>query len=425
MIKGFVRNSIIQKNTGVTFIGAAIYCSKKNEGITLIALVVTIMVMLILAGVTISMVIGNNGVLTQSSKAVTATNMAKVKEEVSLALASIESEYYTAWASNNTKTRAEYYIQVNLEKYLQGEVRYTATSTGEELKENEPYIVVYAKVDYEVMLELNENGSYSLKEGTTVKGGTTVEEGTTQGGTEEDNNNDNNDNNDDTQPTVTLTKTGDITNATSVTIIATVTSGFSGIEKVKWLSGEKTEEDFANDEGATLTEPYSFAVTKNGWYTVYVEGKNGLKATSKIQVINILQGIVQAVLENEYADGSHSLSIKGVTYSLEVINFYEDVTYNSSNPVGTTLGSTTTSRMLILIYHGNLTIESGQTLTPRVSKKGMLVCVKGTLTNKGTISMTARGVSATGQDVYLWKTATGSFEYVPATRSFGGCGTGN
>ena len=41
---------------------------KQKKGITLVALVITIIVLLILAGVSISMVVGDNGVLTQAQK---------------------------------------------------------------------------------------------------------------------------------------------------------------------------------------------------------------------------------------------------------------------------------------------------------------------------------------------------------------------
>ena len=42
---------------------------KKESGITLVALVVTIIVLLILAGVAISLTIGNNGILTRAQNA--------------------------------------------------------------------------------------------------------------------------------------------------------------------------------------------------------------------------------------------------------------------------------------------------------------------------------------------------------------------
>ena len=42
---------------------------RKNEGITLVALVITIIVLLILAGVTLSMVVGDNGIITKAKEA--------------------------------------------------------------------------------------------------------------------------------------------------------------------------------------------------------------------------------------------------------------------------------------------------------------------------------------------------------------------
>lgn len=42
---------------------------KEQKGITLVALVITIIVLLILAGITISLVIGNNGILNRAKEA--------------------------------------------------------------------------------------------------------------------------------------------------------------------------------------------------------------------------------------------------------------------------------------------------------------------------------------------------------------------
>lgn len=82
---------------------------KNQKGITLVALVITIIVLLILAGVSISLVVGNNGVLTQASGAVVTNRAADVKEKVSMALAATETGYYTAWAGNTQVTRELYY----------------------------------------------------------------------------------------------------------------------------------------------------------------------------------------------------------------------------------------------------------------------------------------------------------------------------
>jgi len=66
-----------------------IYKCRKNysvdEGITLIALVVTIVVLLILAGITISLVFGSNGVIKKAQEANENTKIAQVREQLELA----------------------------------------------------------------------------------------------------------------------------------------------------------------------------------------------------------------------------------------------------------------------------------------------------------------------------------------------------
>ena len=56
----------------------------KERGITLIALVITIIVLLILASVSIAMLTGDNGILTQANKAKNETGIKSLKEEVNL-----------------------------------------------------------------------------------------------------------------------------------------------------------------------------------------------------------------------------------------------------------------------------------------------------------------------------------------------------
>ena len=57
---------------------------KTNSGITLIALVITIIVLLILAGVTIATLTGDNGILTQATNAKTMTQISSLKEEIDM-----------------------------------------------------------------------------------------------------------------------------------------------------------------------------------------------------------------------------------------------------------------------------------------------------------------------------------------------------
>lgn len=59
---------------------------KNNKGITLIALVITIIVLLILAGVSIAMLTGDNGILTKATDASNDTEIAEVLERVNMEL---------------------------------------------------------------------------------------------------------------------------------------------------------------------------------------------------------------------------------------------------------------------------------------------------------------------------------------------------
>ena len=72
---------------------------KKNKGITLIALVITIIVLLILAGVAISMLSGENGILRKAAEAKTKTEEAQKQEEARLT----DMELTTEFVTNNLK----------------------------------------------------------------------------------------------------------------------------------------------------------------------------------------------------------------------------------------------------------------------------------------------------------------------------------
>ena len=58
---------------------------KKNKGITLIALVITIIILLILASVTVATLTGENGIITKAIEAREKTEQAGVEEQLKLA----------------------------------------------------------------------------------------------------------------------------------------------------------------------------------------------------------------------------------------------------------------------------------------------------------------------------------------------------
>ena len=65
---------------------------KQAKGITLISLVITIIILLILAGVTLSLTLGDNGIITQAGKAKEAQEIAAIKEDFQLAILDKELE---------------------------------------------------------------------------------------------------------------------------------------------------------------------------------------------------------------------------------------------------------------------------------------------------------------------------------------------
>lgn len=80
--------------------------NKRNEfllekGITLVALVVTIIVLLILAGVTLNIALGQNSLLTKAKKANQISIYSNAVERVELALMSLKSEILAQLASNS------------------------------------------------------------------------------------------------------------------------------------------------------------------------------------------------------------------------------------------------------------------------------------------------------------------------------------
>ena len=57
---------------------------KNQKGVTLVALVVTIIVLIILAGISINLILGDNGIITIAKKAKENTELAKIQEETEL-----------------------------------------------------------------------------------------------------------------------------------------------------------------------------------------------------------------------------------------------------------------------------------------------------------------------------------------------------
>ena len=91
--------------------------NKKNKGITLIALVITIIILLILAGISISMLTGQNGILNRAQEAKVKDEKSQAQEEVTTALNYLQIENETSSAT---------LTQENKRKILEDELKKSA-----------------------------------------------------------------------------------------------------------------------------------------------------------------------------------------------------------------------------------------------------------------------------------------------------------
>lgn len=106
----------------------------KNKGITLIALVITIIVLLILAGVSIAMLTGESGVITQAQKAKISTELSGYKEELELYKISklTENQEFLDGSLTAGKTNLSYNTQKAGET---GNIKTVITSISDEYME--------------------------------------------------------------------------------------------------------------------------------------------------------------------------------------------------------------------------------------------------------------------------------------------------
>ena len=134
--------------------------TKETRGITIISLVVTIVVLLILAGVSVSLLIGNNNLFDKAKSTQKVQTIAGIKEALELEKADIQVESKT----------------VNLENYLEqistGKKNYDLSST-EKIDNKNAYIIINDQ--YKFLLKDKENGDVEITyEGVAVSGDLTL-----------------------------------------------------------------------------------------------------------------------------------------------------------------------------------------------------------------------------------------------------------
>lgn len=195
-------------------------------------------------------------------------------------------------------------------------------------------------------------------------------------------------------------------------------------------------------EGKGKISTLDYYLTQNGMVneedntvTIYAKIVNEIDKDNKLEdVVTISQkyevntdstqssleadSLIDAVEKYNFDDGEYSVKVAEETHNLKVQTFNQNLEIDANTEIGSE--NENAKSMVVLKVNVDLTINEEAKLTAYASKngyggpKGMMIYCTGTLTNNGTISMTARGAKAEGQNVYLWKNSDNSYEFVPA-----------
>lgn len=126
--------------------------ARKEQGITLMALVVTIIVLLILAGISISMLTGDNGIIQKAQQAQIETEKATEKEQIQMSYLACKMEDY----QNNVSQQA---MQEELNQQV-GMNKTKVTSSGENL--------IIEFTDTQRVYQIDQNGNITETEKPTI-----------------------------------------------------------------------------------------------------------------------------------------------------------------------------------------------------------------------------------------------------------------
>lgn len=150
---------------------------KRQNGITLVAMIVTIIVMLILTGVSINLAIGDNGIINNSQKAAEKTNTSESLEYILEAWGYVLGKYENIeLMSNNEFEKVSSYFSkymsnygtATIDKRMQNGKDYLFVISCK-LKGEEESKIYYIVNDTDVYGEMEFNGKYDIKDFKDIK----------------------------------------------------------------------------------------------------------------------------------------------------------------------------------------------------------------------------------------------------------------
>ena len=133
---------------------------KQEKGITLVSLVITIIIMLILAGVSLSMVMGDGSLLDQANAAVDNTELGTVKDEVGVAVAGSQTNYYATFANTTRSTLIDELIKLPATEFASANsitIHYPTDKVVTAADDTTLYYTASSNAIYKVVLDITAN----------------------------------------------------------------------------------------------------------------------------------------------------------------------------------------------------------------------------------------------------------------------------
>ncbi len=365
--------------------------SKLDSGITLVALVVTIIILLILAGVTVSIVLNNTGLIKRATSAGQTYSKASESEYMNILM----TKYKMEKIDKNTA----------LEDFLIGQVADKKIDSYEETDEGYEIInrgfVTTVNKEGKIIIETQLLGPRPEINNITIKleDGTDAENGKSEAGTK-----------------MVINFDTSLENGTITKVEPALPYKTNGEEKnIKFtVEGEINGIKYLTHKKISVAQKYE---------NIYELSANSL---------------IDAFDSNDLNSGKAKITVNDEIYNLHIYAYEGDTILTENTTLGTAsdVGTATSEakNMVVMNVKGNLIINEGVTLTTYSTAyggpKGFFIYCSGTIINNGTITMTKKGAYAHGQNVYLLENKTyddenSKYEYVPAVGSSGGAGFKN
>lgn len=396
---------------------------KKNKGITLVALIITIIILLILAGITIS-TLSESGLFSKAKETTDIYSKEEATEKLKLILMEYHMEEYST-----TKNYEEGIFGFLKQKQDEKKIK-SVDKVNEDPLEIEVVFGGYLFIIDEkgnILENVQKDGQRPIIDEKSIK--ITLEDGVSvpddfsqlpgtpliisflvsfeDGEILE------------VEPSGAKYEDGKVTyktNGTDKKIKFKVLGTINGEEKIKTKILSVSEKYILTISSESIIKGVE-NIKETTYAILKVNGYNTEKGNELIEYN------ANCIVYNGNLTLDGTKQVEGATLLNNVYEFG-----NASTDVATSSSETEghAKNMVILKVNGDLTINEGITLTACKSAdgfggpKGMIIYSTGTIINNGSISMTARGAKTPGENVYLWKNDNNNFEYIPAVGASGG-----